>query len=906
MSVWSFEAAYITDTKDLESCPIYLTPEISAFLRSPDERSQLRVIGGLKGTGKTLFLKLISHHYRQLGGVTLIPKEPLTERLYSIEYDFSKDRAQTWASPERWDHIWRTVLSTVILKAVKHSLPSEVLEIFPSDKCGLSIGGHLSEAIRSRAANAIASQSLFSDYLDDPIQNISGPVALFLDNIDEALGKHVGIELLRSSTRGQSQSGTHSYELWVAAQIGFIIAVHELTSRNAHLKIYGTVRAEALRDNRSPTAFNEQATVLDLHYTPEELRGIFAKKLEQLRKLSPESFRATPDAEADPVKAFLPAGKIKHPEVTTADGVPYEEDAFCYLRRHTRGRPRELDYLGQEIQMIPPEQRTHDAVRKVVEHLSRKFFEFARNEAVPFWNPRLDELLAKLPSNFITRTRALNIARRIFGKDSAIEPWNALAANGLCGAAVVGQSKGQVQHFANHDRVTDLSSSDFDSARTWVIHPCATIAKRAEQVGCHANSRNVAGHGYPFVPENKNHIHVLVGAGKLGLGLVVPKLLENPRTRMLVAARASDQWAPLLAHAAAGGGTSVEIQYFGKPEEPTRCKRIAVRLVADTQRGWQETVAEAVRKQPCTMLVYSNLSSLEWALRLGNSVGVSVGPKELQGLAKQIANAAIYPKLVLAYENDAEQMRIAHDELGQKNVTLVPTVVDRICAEREICADRVIVKVESHGSITALVDRSKFRSLPPAFGAREDASVRAVFTESDFAFVRERKTRLVNSLHAAAAALVETTLMNAGATKADDYRLLGVIISGMENWGQLVLLKDVMILSVLGMLPPERLEGSSLAKLVSELNAFGELALERIRQAPDSPSRVLPSNIESLLKRYARLIEDVEANALEALKHRPVRALFTLTKDDVHARLYTLNAAFLRLIERANKEGVRT
>ena len=255
MDVWNFEAAQITDKQDVESRPIYLTPAIKEFLRFQDQRTQLRVISGLKGTGKTLFLKLISHYYRHhLGGVILIPAGALTERLGSIDYDFSSEKAKAWASHERWAYVWRTVLSTVILKAVGHELPAQLMKVFP-DTLKLSIGAHLSAAIRCRAANTADFQEFYQSMLDAPIQGISTPVALFLDNIDEALGRHVGYDLYCSQSGSQPQSGTHSYDLWVAAQLGFVSAARELTSRNAHLKLYGTVRAEAIRGNRMATAF---------------------------------------------------------------------------------------------------------------------------------------------------------------------------------------------------------------------------------------------------------------------------------------------------------------------------------------------------------------------------------------------------------------------------------------------------------------------------------------------------------------------------------------------------------------------------------------------------------------------------------------------------------------------------
>jgi hypothetical protein len=391
MGVWSFEAAEIADREDLESRPIYRTPAIEAFLHS--EKSTKRIISGLKGTGKTLFLKVISHHYRRLGGVTLIPKNQLTERLYSIDYDFSGEKAKAWASNERWKHVWRTVLSVLVLKAVGQAVPPQLQTIFP-DTLGLSVAGHLSAAIRSRAVSLEKFQQLFPEILDSPIQSITQPVALFLDNIDEAFARHSGYDLYLDSVQPQRQLGAHSYRLWLSGQIGFVLALRELSARNEHLKLFGTVRSEAIRDNPTPTAFNAQAMVLDLSYSPSELRSIFEIKLQALRETSPQSFSRP--SERDLIKAFFLFDEIKHTSVK-ANGDAYSEDTFDYLRRHTRGRPRELDFIGYGLEMIRPELRTPDRVRELVRDLSQKFFGFARNEAVPFWDTRLDRLLEKVP-----------------------------------------------------------------------------------------------------------------------------------------------------------------------------------------------------------------------------------------------------------------------------------------------------------------------------------------------------------------------------------------------------------------------------------------------------------------------------------------------------------------------------
>lgn len=898
MSVWSFEAAEIADGADIESRPIYFTPDIDDFLRF--QKSPKRIISGLKGTGKTLFLKLISHHCRRLSGFTCIPTNQLTERLYSIDYDFSGERAKAWVSIERWKHVWRTVLAALVLKAVKQDVGPTLRLLFP-DELGLSVGAHLTAAVRSRAVSQPQFQELFPDTLDAAIQRISQPVALFLDNIDEALARHSGYDLYRDSIERQTQLGTHSYGLWLAAQIGFVLATRELSARNEHLKLFGTIRTEALRDNPTPTAFNTQSFVLDLRYAPADLREIFKTKLRQLQKTFPQAF-PRPN-ETDPIKAFFLDDRIEHQSVTDVQRRPFQEDVFEYLRRHTRGRPRELDFIGHRLQMIRAESRSAQAIRECVRDLSYQFFGYARNEAVPYWNPKVDELLEKIPSNFVVRRDAERIATRLPDGGDARGLWDALYQNGLCGAVVKVHPEGMVQRFCKHDSGADLSAADFHSAGTWVLHPCVNIATRPRRNRYRPYGWSVAGHAYPFSrpPRRRRHVHVLVGAGKLGFGLVVPALLADDGTRVLVVARASDTWRPLL-EPRPSKNRSLEVRYFAASGQPARDFSVGLRVFSDASSGWLEDLRREMRRNRCVLLVMSDDASLSTALALGDSIGVSVGPKELPTVAARIAAARLRGVPVLAYENDAEGMQLAAATLARGGITMVPTVVDRICVERTVRPEVVAVRAESYGSITALAPPGLLASLPPAFQQELPGVLRAVTDPTQFAFVREKKKRLVNSMHAAAAALVHRALMEVGAKPetANDL-LLGLLTKNMDIDSQLVGVQDLMILAVLGTLPAERLAREDLYRLIRELNDYGDLARKRM-EGPDAPSRVLRMDPRSLASKYERLFADVCELALQALRHEQVRAALPMDEREIVARLNALAETFMRLVARADRQ----
>ncbi len=622
----------------------------------------------------------------------------------------------------------------------------------------------------------------------------------------------------------------------------------------------------------------------------------------ELRGTFPDAFRD--QTNDNPIPAFLGTATLDHSTVVDVNGRPYQEDVFEYLRRHTRGRPRELDLLGHELQMIPANWRTPEAIRDLVQGLSHRFFKFAKNEAVPFWDPMLDDLLHRVPSNFMARSAAEDMTKKAFGPDAIRTLWGALYTNGLSGAVIKTHPNKLVQRFANHDRVAELNEEDFRSSSIWVLHPCVNIATLARRLKYRPNKHNVAGHEYRFIltPKPvKNHVHVLVGAGRLGLGLVAPMILATPRTRLVVASRHSDSWAPLLSRLRPTDPVPLQVR-FPKPSgtKPADVFTTGMRFVTDGYPGWEKELRKAIQQSRCVMCLYSEEDSLKEIVSIGDSIGVSVGAKALEPVVSAIAGCNAKAKIVIAYENDEQAVDRAARVLMPAGLTLVPTVVDRICVSREIGRESVVVKAEEYGHITAFVQTRHIKSLPPMFLDERQSSVRFVTNQSDFEYERTRKRRLVNSMHSAAAALVQVALKDSGAKPetANDM-LLGLIANNMDIHSQLVGLKELMILSVLGTMDPDRLRGAQLQELISELNTYADESLMRIMNGTDAPSRVLQLTSEALAKKYRTLFEGVPELVERALRSEAVAAALPMPAAAVKARLGLLDTAFARLFSAA-------
>ena len=172
-----------------------------------------------------------------------------------------------------------------------------------------------------------------------------------------------------------------------------------------------------------------------------------------------------------------------------------------------------------------------------------------------------------------------------------------------------------------------------------------------------------------------------------------------------------------------------------------------------------------------------------------------------------------------------------------------------------------------------------------------------ISSKADFIFQRSKKRRLVNSMHAAAAALVHLALIRAG--QGPRPQTTGSWASLPKIWtseSQLIGIKELMILAVLSTL--EKLpEGADLQKEISALNAYADQSLKRILDGADSPSRVLQLTSKSLAQKYRKLFEDVPAKVATAMQNPGESVpLSPVSEVAVKARMDALDITFGRLL----------
>ncbi|CDJ40327.1 mannitol-1-phosphate dehydrogenase [Eimeria tenella] len=148
-----------------------------------------------------------------------------------------------------------------------------------------------------------------------------------------------------------------------------------------------------------------------------------------------------------------------------------------------------------------------------------------------------------------------------------------------------------------------------------------------------------------------------------------------------------------------------------------------------------------------THLVLTNDSELALKLaKAAKSLSCSLGPAMETALLPLLSQLPDTPKteqvLLYACENDHAAVARLKEQLQQK-VLVLPCMVDRICAARNIFADKIEVSAEPYEGEIVVLERPQFAP-PPPFGG---PNVHAPQLRAAAHYLCQRKIGLVNGMH---------------------------------------------------------------------------------------------------------------------------------------------------------------
>ena len=495
MRAWTVDADDIRVAEDFDEALLHRTPEIDGFL-TPDRDDKFIVIA-TKGFGKTLLLKAKRILYQRDARAACVPAgnlldKPIGDKIFGRE-------AVTFlaASPLPWSKLWLTAIALAVLKhagAVDGLKVSPRLQPLVEDQRLSSVIDHFVRLLDLTPSELQRTAADTDGHLVPRLRAVKAPLAIFIDGVDEYFNKHV-----EDHGASPSVTGELAPDIWYWAQLGLVEVAYQLRRINHHLKVFAAVRKEAYARLPRRTAMSQQyrGSAVDIAYSPESLREIFANNIRLLkvdRMVRPERLRA------DPLEAFLGRTHVIH-TYTRED-----EEIFAYVCRHTLLRPRDLMTIGERLAVLRPDERRDElTLKETVNHAATEIaHEYLAEIAPHLGGLDVDGLLRRLPGHVLTRAEVEALSAELGADGSGVEAQRAFAAlyrAGLLGYVHHDRIRGEsVQRFLRPGEATLDPDRVLPRASHYVVHPVLSevIGRMNLAYPERIDRLNIAGYGRPW------------------------------------------------------------------------------------------------------------------------------------------------------------------------------------------------------------------------------------------------------------------------------------------------------------------------------------------------------------------------------------------------------------------------
>ncbi len=387
---WATDANQI-DVQDLDRV-LFRSPLVDQFLTGKHKH----YIAASKGFGKTLLLTCKRHLLEQqqpsqAASLTMIPAgRPYLDFMSELR-TLSQKYMQSLSDLSTTTRLWSMALRIAIIShhpSVIDASEEEEFERFPKRVQRWLAGNSIQPTVVFKELTSLTVRELnqlmdeTENFLDQQLRQIHAATYVFIDKVDQATG-----QLNRDA--------------WVAVQAGLLEASWEIMNANSHIKIFASIRQEALANYRSDTKSNLYSAITSLDYNDEELR-LLVDRLAQ----SYEGCKSFAD--------FIGMNIIKPARRSAPEG------SYQYVLRHTCGRPRDLVAIASELsdrRPVSSENRLRELVQRTCASvLAANAFD----EVAIFLNCLNDpderyRFLGLLPANALTHRQAIEVCERFNG-----------------------------------------------------------------------------------------------------------------------------------------------------------------------------------------------------------------------------------------------------------------------------------------------------------------------------------------------------------------------------------------------------------------------------------------------------------------------------------------------------------
>lgn len=339
MCVWSIEAD-IFDFNDSDITELlYRNNDVDRFISAKDSMG----IAACKGMGKTFLLKAKRMEMMRDKSILILPQDQIVDVSGTIA--LKAMHINFLSSYSNWVSLWISCIaiyvlsldnfSNILIEKDKEELPESVIELINKKNTGIFNVLHRVLAYNSKEKlnEIVQASSLLFDYL----QLIHQQIIIFVDKLEEPFNR--GYYAVPGATI--SAEGGYNASIWSYAQLSFAEAVYTLYSGRHHIKIFYSIRREALyRGEQISTEFAKlNSRIVSLTYTPQELYEMFCL---YIAKENPEDLSCPELASSNPIKALVGLDMIVHKSGNI-------EKIWDYVYRHTFQRPRDIMEMCESI-----------------------------------------------------------------------------------------------------------------------------------------------------------------------------------------------------------------------------------------------------------------------------------------------------------------------------------------------------------------------------------------------------------------------------------------------------------------------------------------------------------------------------------------------------------------------------
>ncbi|PWJ10269.1 P-loop ATPase, Sll1717 family [Ruminococcus flavefaciens] len=346
MCIWRVSADNISFSDETIMNLLYYNNQVATFMNSNSSKG----IAGCKGMGKTFLLKAkrIKLQNESNNSVLILPKDRMVDASGSLPLD--NVHISFLSSYGNWRSLWISCIAIYLLSQeefedlrrnelevnnCKKYLSDFTLNLLEEKHIGVFSVLHKIIAINDKAILRLIVKD--STILFDIVQKIQSQVAMFIDKLEEPFNA----DFFRIPGANNSTQGKYNYSIWAYAQLAFADAVNTLFASRNHIKIYYSIRKEALyRGEEIAVDYSKiRDNIISLEYTREDLYKMFHG---YIKNEDPENLCSPIDVIENPIKALIGVDRISHNSGES-------EPIWNYLYRHTFQRPRDIMEMCKSI-----------------------------------------------------------------------------------------------------------------------------------------------------------------------------------------------------------------------------------------------------------------------------------------------------------------------------------------------------------------------------------------------------------------------------------------------------------------------------------------------------------------------------------------------------------------------------